>query len=502
MEAGRREPGQPLPVPGSSATFDLNSVDYTDTDLWIEIAGAPGSIYEYMGETASLNLAAQNYLDRGLWKLVTTTSVLPPGFNITQSPATAVGGVVVLNDVRSSAHAYVVNATIHAAPSASLPDAIAAIFPLTTAIGVSARDQAVIHATADVTSNSSGGSSITGQGRSLAVNAVITTNWVLTDATATVEDSVLQTTNSGDVAVTAANVSQIEATTRSASATGATAAGIQLAFNTVGWKPTNLFFKALDSLIGDPAIQTNTAFGGEQPALTVASITNSRVDADGDVTISADSAPSVFALVSNDATSAPAAMFGAGGMTVGAVLASNMISAEARSSADYTPIGSEYTLASAPALLLPGDRIIHANGKVYEFVGAPRGPPSLALENDPRPTGGSSTTCRPARRLGLGAGRGPDRVGDHDEGSVSPTNDAGAGLLNNWAGSVLDDYDYTSKSGTKTLSFGDTVRVADDADEAIAGKVFQWMGPTVSRSTSAPPTTPTSSSGRSSPRRA
>ena len=434
-----------------------------------------------MGEDALLDLSAQNYLDRGLWKLLTATSVLPPGFNITQSPATAVGGVVVLNDVRTKARAYVVNATVNAAPSASLPDAIAAIFPVTTAIGVSAHDQAVIHATADVTSNSSGGSSITGEGRSLAVNAVITTNWVLTEATATVDDSVLVATGGGDVVVTAANVSQIDALTRSASATGAQAAGIQLAFNTVGWKPTNLFFKALDALIGDPAIETNTAFGGEQPALTVASISNSRVSADGDVTISADSAPSVFALVSNDATSAPAAMFGAGGMTVGAVLASNMINAEARSSADYTPIGSEYTLATAPGLIKPGDRIILGNGKVYEFVGAPRGPPSSASEIE------SSSDWRQLNYLHAGqdvtvSAQDAAEIGSATtmKASVAPTNDAGAGLLNNWAGSVLDDYDYTSKSGTQTLSFGDTVRVADDADEAIAGKVFKWMGTTQS----------------------
>ena len=32
---------------------------------------------------------------------------------------------------------------------------------------------------------------------------------------------------------------------------------------------------------------------------------------------------------------------------------------------------------------------------------------------------------------------------------VSPTNDAGNGILNTWVGSVLDDYKYTSNSGTQ-----------------------------------------------------
>ncbi len=45
---------------------------------------------------------------------------------------------------------------------------------------------------------------------------------------------------------------------------------------------------------------------------------------------------------------------------------------------------------------------------------------------------------------------------------VSPTNDAGNGILNTWVGSVLDDYKYTSNSGPQALAFGDLVRVADD----------------------------------------
>ena len=36
--------------------------------------------------------------------------------------------------------------------------------------------------------------------------------------------------------------------------------GIELAFNTIGWKRTNLLFAALDALLGDPFV--STAFGG------------------------------------------------------------------------------------------------------------------------------------------------------------------------------------------------------------------------------------------------
>ena len=68
---------------------------------------------------------------------------------------------------------------------------------------------------------------------------------------------------------------------------------------------------------------------------------------------------------------------------------------------------------------------------------------------------------------------------------VSPTNDAGGGILNTFVGILLDEYQFTSNSGTQDLVFGDMVRVADDYDGPTAtpiptrtspGKLFQWMG--------------------------
>ena len=68
---------------------------------------------------------------------------------------------------------------------------------------------------------------------------------------------------------------------------GASAVGIELAFNTIGWKPTNLLFAALDALLGDPLI--SSAFGGaDSPALTEATITDSTIDAAGDVIVERD----------------------------------------------------------------------------------------------------------------------------------------------------------------------------------------------------------------------
>ena len=230
-------------------SLDLNSLDYSDTDLWAEIGGRSGSVYEYMGETASLDLAAQDYTDLGYWKPVSDTELFPQGFNITQSPSTAVGGLVVLNDVRSYARAYVENATVTAA-----------------SVSIAATEQAIIRAAADSTASSSGGSSFTGQGTSLAATGVVTTNRVLSKADAHLKNS--DVTTAGDVTLSASNVSEIDATTESASSSGANSVSFQLAFNTIGWLPTNLLFAALDALIGDPTIQ-GAAFGGPEPAETL-----------------------------------------------------------------------------------------------------------------------------------------------------------------------------------------------------------------------------------------
>ena len=188
-----------------------------------------------------------------------------------------------------------------------------------------------------------------------------------------------------------------------------------------------------------------------------------------------------------------------------------------------------------------------------------------------RPDGLTSTTPRTADWQPVGGGTSPSRPRTTPRsrrrssmyGEVSPTNDAGAGILNMWAGSVLDDYQYTSNSGTKpsssatasaladdyydaglrgrgsstarsmivSLTTGDFVRLTDDydGDTGVAGSLYRFLGAAGERrsrgrelrrsvalgrgrrrlpvdghragpSTSGRPTTRTSSSGRSSRR--
>ena len=427
---------------GSAASLDLNSQDYSDTSLWAEIGGRAGSVYEYMGETDTLDLAAQVYTDLGYWKPVFETELFPQGFNITQSPSTTIGGLVVLNDVASHVLAYIDNATVTAAN-----------------VLVVAVEQAVIRAGADSTASSSGGSSFTGQGTSLAATGVVTTNRMLSSAKAYVESSSL--TVGGDVAIAASNVSEIEAVTESAASSGANSVSFQLAFNTIGWLPTNLLFAALDALLGDPTIQS-AAFGGPAPAETSAYATGSDVDAGGAVSITASSAAKISALVANTATSAPAALFGAAGMSVSGVLASSMVNATVRAFFDDGTLTADNLVPPPPTTgLSPGDRVAGPGGAVYEYAGEPRGPPvdlsdlvqQYATSPDWRRVDAISISAADDAEISSSTTMYAD---------VSPTNDAGAGILNRWAGSLLDDYAYTTKSGTKGLVFGDRVLLGDD----------------------------------------
>ena len=71
-----------------------------------------------------------------------------------------------------------------------------------------------------------------------------------------------------------------------------------LVFNSIGWKPSNILFNAVDALLGDPLI--SSAFNGEQPAHAQAYIRDTPVDAGGAVTVTAVSAAQLNAVAGNE----------------------------------------------------------------------------------------------------------------------------------------------------------------------------------------------------------
>jgi hypothetical protein len=102
-----------------------------------------------------------------------------------------------------------------------------------------------------------------------------------------------------------------------------TAVGVTLAFNTIGWKPQNLFANAIDALLGTDAL------GQEQPAVVSALVLATTFTVGGDVAVQAggldeeEDAPvgsTISATISNESV--------ANGASASAsfVLASNKIS--------------------------------------------------------------------------------------------------------------------------------------------------------------------------------
>ncbi|MGB7817523.1 MAG: hypothetical protein WBL35_02135, partial [Ornithinibacter sp.] len=460
-------PGAVYRYTGSTVpSIDLNSTDYGDSALWQLIGGEVGTVYEYLGPvsagsgTIALDLRTQNYGDLGTWRPVPVTSVLPEGFNITQSPSVAIGAVIVLNDVDNEAVASVNGMLVTA------DDVV-----------VRAVQSGLIRADVDLTASSSGGSSITGEGRSLAAGGIIATNRVLGSATATVVDS--DVTANGDLSVLASNTSVIEARNAAMISSGAQSVSIVLAFNTVGLKPTNLFFAAVDALVGGTLI--SDAYDSVAPVGAIAALIDSRTDVGGDVVVDATSQAQVRSQVTNNSTSAPAAIFGAGGISIAGVLSSNRIETVVSSSVKHGVAPGDRT-TSQSGTLATGDRVRLDANTVYEFTAAPRGPPAQSLSDSVQNYAGSGD-WRLVSTLDAG---GSVTVTSSDRsqivaetsiyGAVSKTNDAGAGIINNWAGTVLDDYRFTSRSGTQRVDFGDLVRVADDYGTDASGKVFRYMG--------------------------
>ncbi len=423
----------------SPATYESNTgvKDLMFGDTVHDVAG--GGIYTWMGPVTatSVNLGApaHPFTDLGWWQSVGATDPSPEGFNVTASPSATVAAVVVLNDVRSDV-------------VASLTDAKVAVHDLT----VRAVERATIRADIDVSATASGGSSFSGGPGDLvlAASGILATNRVLGSATAIVSHAFVDAT--GSVVVEARNDADIEALVRASVASDSFAFGVIMAFNTIGWRPTNVFFATIDALIGDPLVE-NAAFGGEQQVQSRACVENSPVSATGAVRVTAVTAATIISSLGNDATSAPSSLFGFGAMAANGVFSSSRVSSGATASIIDGDLAGDLTVAANPALLAPGDRVRLAAGEMYEFVGAGRAPPAggLAFEDFIHNT-------TDWRRVDLvnAAGVTVEALDDATITStsslfseVSSGNDAGSGILNRWAAEVLGDYEFTSNSGAQ-----------------------------------------------------
>ena len=375
--------------------------------------GAAGTVYRYLGTTASMDLADTDFTNLDVWQPVPETELTPTGNNITDSNSLGVGGLIVRNELDANSKAQVVNADLEAAGE----------------IAVVARENATLKALNDIGVTSSGGSSF-GTGESMAIGGFLVVNTANAGALASVEQGSDVESTAGAVNIAASNATRLEATNKAAVSSGADAIGVLLAFNTLGYSPTNLLFQTLDALIG-------TDIGPQSPSDAIARIIDSTVAGEAGVSVEAVNKATLQAMINSDVTAKAAAMQGASGMAAQGVLASNMLAGDAQAyidETDTTPSAESVTSGSGAVSVKASDK----------------------------------TTLDSKTLLVSGASR---------------TNDLGIGLINNFASQLLDAYQYTTKSGTKTLEFGDKIYVASDYafgdsdhQKATKGTVYRYLG--------------------------
>jgi hypothetical protein len=482
----------------NEALADAVPVDYVSTEGQRELVlgdrvrldnghtdgGNAGSIYVYMGEGGNpedgRDLSVEDFSDTDYWKEALETELIPQGVNFTPSDSQAVGGIVVYNELDSSVLAFIKGAVVDADGN----------------VQVSATENATMRSTADSQVESSGGNAF-GKGKSQAYNGVLSTNVMLSTADAYIIDGDVTTTSAGDLLVQAHNTSQMDATTAAATTSGADTVGVLLSFNVAGFDSQNVLFATFDALLGlselteeleselvdydlndDPAQvaatlaegewvklttgeiyeyigderssvplnaedyndadlwkEVNTPFGNEQPIRAQAYIRDTAVDADGAVTVEATNTATMNAKTTNDATAVAGAFFGASGMSGSGVLSSNKLSGSAKAFIEFT--GSQGTVEADGVITVRADDATALDA-------------FMSMAN-----------------------------------TSSATNDLGAGLLNDFVNDLETEYQYTTKSGTQDLVFGEMVLVASDyvlpgspvdgAQETV-GKLFRFMG--------------------------
>src|SRR5690606_20000321 len=123
----------------------------------------------------------------------------------------------------------------------------------------------------------------------------------------------------------ATNEAAIDARNYSSGVSGATAVGITLAFNSVGWDSQNVLFNAIDTLIGANYI-AGDGFGSDIGADATATITGGTVNAGGQITVAADNLAKINSTVANTANTTTSALYGASGASYGIVLSGNKVS--------------------------------------------------------------------------------------------------------------------------------------------------------------------------------
>ena len=355
-----------------------------------------GRIYRYMGKRGTFTPATEDYANRDLWQEVLTTRETPSIADLGQADPIAVGGVFVRNVVHGGAIAEISDmAELRAGRVSVMASSSARLAAdVDSYVSASARDDL-----------------------GLAVNGTVAVNQVLGGAVAEVLRSTVRTEIS-DVVVHAENTSTLNATNRSVTQSGADGVGVMLAFNTIGWEADDLFSMAIDALVG-------TEFGNIDANSTVtARVSDSTIEAAGDIGVQATQAARLSANLGNEATSAASSLFNSASTAVGAVLTLNRVASQTRAEI------LDSSLSSHGHVSIVADQVagIEAHSDLMAISSA--------------------------------------------------TNGLGSSLVGGLIDTLTDRYDYTTKSGKPRVQPGTLVRVASDHEAGgIPGGVYKYVGP-------------------------
>ncbi|MGD8350341.1 MAG: hypothetical protein PVI79_13925, partial [Gammaproteobacteria bacterium] len=391
------------------------------SDDTVSGAGNDGSIYIFLGDAAAgtgLDLRNLDYTDLELFKQDPVTNLVPQGLNVSESDSKALGGLIVLNDVRAGVEAYIDGVDVTAKDGD---------------IAITALENATIDATTDGSVVSSGGSAF-GTGTSSAKNGVVATNVVQSSASAWSQSNTLSASDAGsglgNLLVDAKNTSALDATTKGSTQSGDSAVGAVLAFNSVGWNASNVLFNAVDALLGDPIV--SEAFDGAGDGAVEAYLREVKVVADGDLDVHAEASGSINAMLDNDATSAASALIDASGSAAAVVLASNKVNSSADAWIDNSGL-----------ILDPALPDIDIGG-------------ALTVESKDTAAITADTSLKAMSTV---------------------TNDAGASMLADLADAAIRDYLFTNLSGFVHIEQGQQVYVGDShAAGGLAGSIYRYTG--------------------------
>ncbi len=467
-------------------TVDAESItikeDYTDPSQWHRIgAGQPdlvriandypeskgkrGAVYRYLGDADSIDLGNQDYIgNTDNWQEITreTADYIPKIGNISPAKASATGGIVMRNDVRSDVYAYIEKATVNAG-----------------AVEIKAIENAVIHAGAESTSKSVGGSAW-GSEAPTASNGVLAVNAVLSHAFAYLKGTTVTTTatgTSGDMILDAQNNSIIDATVQNSTISGE-ATGVMMALNLIGWDPGNLLFDKLTDKVGDK-------LGTKNEAQVRSYVEDSTINAAGKVSVTAALNAQINATVTNAADSTASSLFKATGSATSGILANNIIASSTQAYITDTAVPRTRTVHAGGALTVKAtdDAGIYANSRMVSSSMTTNDGGAALLQrfiNEGRPAdyttsdGPTQIVFTKVVRLAEDYNQAKFITGAIQGANVKAVKTSDIIRLDkNYADSHL-----TTDFGNRLIEPGDNVKIAEgfDAARGVAGAVYQYLG--------------------------